>query len=43
MPVFKIKEVRYKYEKNSPIARSAGFFKKAPNKEKCFAVFGPIT
>jgi hypothetical protein len=24
-----------------PIAKSAGFFRKAPPKEKCFAVFGP--
>ena len=42
MAVFKIKEFRYKYDKNSPIARSAGFFRRAPKKEKCFAVFGPI-
>lgn len=41
MPLHKIKEITYKYDKDSPIAKSANFFRKAPAKEKCFAVFGP--
>ena len=29
--------------KHSPIAKSGGFFKKAPSNDKCFAVYGPET
>ena len=43
IPIHQIKEVKYGYDKKSPIARSASFFRKAPLPEKCFAVFGPIT
>jgi hypothetical protein len=41
MPIHQVKNIIYKYDSNSPIAKSAGFFRKAPPKEKCFAVFGP--
>lgn len=41
MPIHQVKNITYKYDSNSPIAKSAGFFRKAPPKEKCFAVFGP--
>ena len=43
IPIHQIKEVKYGYDKKSPIARSASFFRKAPSSEKCFAVFGPLT
>lgn len=41
IPIHKIKEITYKYDRDSPIAKSANFFRKAPAKEKCFAIFGP--
>lgn len=31
------------YNKESPIYKSANFFRWAPPKEKCFAVFGPVS
>ncbi len=42
IPIHLVKEIKYGYDKNSPIKKSASFFKKAPPPEKCFAVFGPI-
>lgn len=38
LPIKYIKELRYGYHKYSPIATSAGFFKKAPPPENCFAI-----
>jgi hypothetical protein len=43
IPIHKVKKIRYRYDDKSPIAKSGGFFRKAPSKEKCFAVFGPET
>ncbi len=42
IPIHQVKDVKYGYDKNSPIAKSGSFFKKAPPAEKCFTVFGPL-
>lgn len=43
IPIHQVKDIRYGYDKESPIFKASGFFKKAPKTEKCFAVFGPYT
>jgi hypothetical protein len=42
MPIHQVKDIKYGYDKESPIVKASGFFKKAPKPEKCFAVFGPL-
>lgn len=42
VPIHQVKEIRYGYDKKSPIARSGTLFSKAPPADRCFAVFGPI-
>ena len=42
IPIHQVKEIKYGYDKNSPIAKSGSFFKRPPAPEKCFAVFGPL-
>jgi hypothetical protein len=43
IPLHKIKKIKYGYNKSSPIAKSGGFFRKAPSNDRCFAVYGPET
>ena len=43
VPLHQVKDIRYGYDKESPIFKASGFFKKAPRPDKCFAVFGPYT
>lgn len=43
IPLHQVKNIQYGYDKDSPIAKTSGFFKKAPKSEKCFAIFGPLT
>lgn len=43
IPLHKIKKIKYGYNKTSPIAKSGGFFRKAPSNDRCFAVYGPET
>jgi hypothetical protein len=42
MPIHQVKDIKYGYDKDSPIVKASGFFKKAPKVEKCFAIFGPL-
>lgn len=42
MPIHQVKDIKYGYDKDSPIVKASGFFKKAPKPEKCFAIFGPL-
>lgn len=42
IPIHQVKEIKYGYDKKSPIAKSGSFFRRAPAAEKCFAVFGPL-
>jgi hypothetical protein len=43
IPLHKIKKIKYGYNDTSPIAKSGGFFRKAPSNDRCFAVYGPET
>lgn len=43
IPLHKVKKIKYGYNKDSPIAKSGGFFRKAPSNDRCFAVYGPET
>ena len=43
VPIHQVKDIRYGYDKESPIYKASGFFKKAPKEEKCYAIFGPYT
>ena len=40
--VHQVKEIKYGYDKKSPIARSGTLFTSPPPPERCFAVFGPL-
>lgn len=42
IPIHQVKEIKYGYDKKSPIAKSSTLFKKAPAADKCFSVIGPI-
>lgn len=42
IPIHQVKEIRYGYDKKSPIAKSGSLFNKPPTGDKCFAVYGPI-
>ena len=42
IPIHQIKEIKYGYDKKSPIASSCSIFEKPPSKDKCFIVYGPL-
>ncbi len=41
IPIHKVKDIQMGYKKDSPIAKSGNFFRKAPKKDKCLVVYGP--
>lgn len=42
IPIYQVKEIKYGYDKKSPIARSGTLFTRPAAPDRCFAVFGPI-
>ena len=42
IPIHQVKEIKYGYDKKSPIAKSGSIFNKPPPPDKCFSVMGPI-
>lgn len=42
IPIHQVKEIKYGYDKKSPIAKSGSLFSKPPSPKKCFSVIGPI-
>lgn len=42
IPIHQVKEIKYGYDKKSPIANAGNMFNKPPAPEKCFSVIGPI-
>lgn len=41
IPVHQIREIRFGYDKKSPIAKSGSLFVRPPTTDKCFAIIGP--
>ena len=43
IPIHQVKEIKYGYDKHSPIAKSGSLFSKPPAPDKVFSVMGPVT